>query len=81
MTVPLSLLQDVEVRKGNTPFGGVVDLIAKVVHVGFDDPPALAKVAKTQEEALDCYRRVRDEIRAYVETFPQSLTRTDTRNT
>ncbi len=45
----------------------------KVVHVGFDDPPALVKDAKTQEEALDCYRRVRDEIRAYVETFPQSL--------
>ncbi|HDY65997.1 MAG TPA: arsenate reductase ArsC, partial [Phycisphaerae bacterium] len=49
----------------------------KVVHVGFDDPPALVKDAKTQEEALDCYRRIRDEIRAYVETFPQSLERKD----
>jgi len=46
---------------------------AKVVHVGFDDPPALAKQTKTEEEALDCYRRVRDEIRAFVETLPESL--------
>ncbi|MCE5276489.1 MAG: arsenate reductase ArsC [Planctomycetaceae bacterium] len=48
---------------------------AKVVHVGFDDPPKLAKNAKTEEEALAHYRRVRDEIRAYVETLPQSLSR------
>jgi len=48
---------------------------AKVVHVGFDDPPALAKQAKTEEEALDCYRRVRDEIRAFIETLPGSLDR------
>jgi len=46
---------------------------AQVIHVGFDDPPRLAKAAKTEEEALDCYRRVRDEIRAYVGALPQSL--------
>src|ERR1035437_5131288 len=46
---------------------------AKVVHVGFDDPPALAKGAKTEEEALGCYRRVRDEIRAFIETLPCGL--------
>jgi arsenate reductase len=46
---------------------------AKVLHVGFDDPPRLAKAAKTEEEALGHYRRVRDEIRAYVETLPASL--------
>jgi arsenate reductase len=34
----------------------------KVVHVGFDDPPRLAKDAKTEEEALNHYRRVRDQI-------------------
>ncbi len=45
----------------------------KVVHVPFDDPPRLAKEAATEEEALDCYRRVRDEIRAFVETLPESL--------
>ena len=46
---------------------------AKIVHVGFDDPPQLAKTAKTEEEALAHYRRVRDEIRAFVETLPESL--------
>ena len=45
----------------------------KVVHVGFDDPPKLAKNAKTEEEALAHYRRVRDEIKAYVLTLPESL--------
>jgi arsenate reductase len=48
---------------------------AKVVHVGFDDPPKLAQAARTQQEALDCYRRVRDEIRAFIETLPESLQR------
>ncbi|MBI9017150.1 MAG: metalloregulator ArsR/SmtB family transcription factor [Phycisphaerae bacterium] len=45
----------------------------KVVHVGFDDPPRLAKEAKNEQEALDCYRRVRDEIKNFVETLPESL--------
>ncbi len=45
----------------------------KVVHVGFDDPPKLAKEAKTEQEALDCYRRVRDQIRTYIETLPKAL--------
>ncbi len=40
---------------------------AKVVHVGFDDPPKLAKEAATEEEALNHYRRVRDEIREFVQ--------------
>jgi arsenate reductase len=46
---------------------------AKIVHVGFDDPPRLAANAKTEEERLAPYRRVRDEIRAFVETLPDSL--------
>jgi len=45
----------------------------KVVHVGFDDPPALAKDAKTAAEALTHYRRVRDEIRMFVERLPEGL--------
>lgn len=45
----------------------------KVTHVGFDDPPRLAKEAATEEEAFDHYRRVRDEIRAFVETLPEAL--------
>ncbi len=46
---------------------------ARVVHVGFDDPPALAKGAATEEAALVPFRKVRDEIRAFVEGLPQSL--------
>ena len=46
---------------------------AKVVHVGFDDPPRLATDAKTEDERLAPYRRVREEIRAFVETLPDSL--------
>ena len=46
----------------------------QIVHVGFDDPPRLAKDAKTEEEALAHYRRVRDEIKAFVETLPGALT-------
>jgi len=38
----------------------------RVVHVGFDDPPKLAKTALGEEEALSHYRRVRDEIRGFV---------------
>ena len=47
---------------------------SKVIHVGFDDPPALAKGAKTEAEAVAHYRRVRDEIRAFVESLPHCLT-------
>ena len=46
---------------------------AKVVHVGFDDPPKLARTARTEEEALNHYRRVRDEIAAFVRTLPEAL--------
>ncbi len=46
---------------------------ARVVHRGFDDPPRLAAGAASEEEALEHYRRVRDEIRAFVETLPESL--------
>ena len=45
----------------------------KVVHVGFDDPPKLAKGAKTEEEALNHYRRVRDEIKLFVSNLPETL--------
>jgi arsenate reductase len=45
----------------------------RVVHVGFDDPPRLAKTAKSEQETLDCYRRVRDEIRKFAEQLPDFL--------
>jgi len=46
---------------------------AKVVHVGFDDPPKLTKQLPDGEEKLAVYRRVRDQIQAFIETLPQSL--------
>ncbi|NIQ08831.1 MAG: arsenate reductase ArsC [Phycisphaerae bacterium] len=46
---------------------------AIVFHRGFDDPPRLAKNAKSEEEALAHYRRVRDEIRDFVRALPEIL--------
>jgi arsenate reductase len=46
---------------------------AKILHVPFDDPPTLALSARTVEEALGHYRRVRDEIRAFIQTLPEAL--------
>ena len=43
---------------------------ARMVHVPFDDPPRLALDAATEEEQLAPYRRVRDEIRAFVDSLP-----------
>ena len=50
---------------------------AKVIHTGFEDPPKMAKELAAQgmdsEAQLDCYRRVRDQIKTYIETLPDSL--------
>ncbi|MFA7425503.1 MAG: arsenate reductase ArsC [Desulfosarcinaceae bacterium] len=45
----------------------------KRVHVGFDDPPQLARDARGEAEAMGHYRRVRDEVRAFVASLPESL--------
>ena len=45
----------------------------KVIHVGFEDPPTLAATAKTEEEALSHYRRVRDEIKEFILGLPTSI--------
>jgi arsenate reductase len=45
----------------------------RLIHRGFDDPPKLAEKARNEEEAMTHYRRVRDEIRAFVERFPEGL--------
>ena len=45
----------------------------RTIHVGFDDPPKLAQHAKTEEEVIEHYRRVRDEIRDFVRTLPGSV--------
>ena len=52
---------------------------AWIVHAGFDDPPRLAKSAASEEEAMLHYRRVRDEIRAFVETLPRAVLGADER--
>ena len=46
---------------------------AKIVHVGFDDPPKLARNCANEAEALVHYRRVRDEIQRFVESLPEAL--------
>lgn len=45
----------------------------RLIHTPFDDPPQLTANASNDDEALPVYRRVRDEIRAFVETLPSLL--------
>jgi arsenate reductase len=45
----------------------------KRIHVGFDDPPRLAQ-SVSEADKLRMYRRVRDEIRAFIERLPKGLT-------
>lgn len=47
---------------------------ARIVHRGFEDPPKLAELAVSEEEALHHYRKVRDQIREFVERLPEALT-------
>lgn len=46
---------------------------AKVVHQGFDDPPRLAKKLESDDEIIEIYRRVRDEIRNFIQELPGNL--------
>lgn len=43
------------------------------MHRSFEDPPRLAADARDEQAALAHYRRVRDEIRDFVEALPQAL--------
>lgn len=45
----------------------------KRVHKGFDDPPVLAAGTPDEDSAMGHYRRVRDEIRSFVEALPDNL--------
>lgn len=51
------------------------------IHMGFDDPPFLSKGAKSEEEAMVHYRRVRDQIKKFILTLPESLKTPMQRNT
>ncbi|MGN7613376.1 arsenate reductase ArsC [Magnetococcales bacterium HHB-1] len=46
----------------------------QVIHVGFEDPPKLTADMDDEEEILAIYRRVRDEIRTFVENMDQQIT-------
>jgi arsenate reductase (thioredoxin) len=46
----------------------------RVLHVPFDDPPSLTAGWSDEEKVLDQYRRVRDEVRAFVERLDENLT-------
>ncbi|MCX7678817.1 MAG: arsenate reductase ArsC [Spirochaetes bacterium] len=45
----------------------------KMVHRGFEDPPLLAKNASNEEEIMKHYRRIRDEIKHFIESLPHSI--------
>ena len=49
----------------------------RVVHAGFEDPPKMAReladAGAPEEEQMNSYRKVRDEIKAFVETLPGCL--------
>lgn len=45
----------------------------RLIHKGFGDPPSLAENAENEEEAMSHYRRIRDEIKAFVEALPEGL--------
>jgi len=45
----------------------------KLMHRGFDDPPKLSEGVTNEEDALKHYRRVRDEIKAFVENIEGEL--------
>jgi len=46
---------------------------ARITHAAFEDPPELAENARDEEEALYHYRKVRDQIKEFIETIPDSL--------
>lgn len=46
---------------------------ARVIHQSFDDPPRLALGATSDDQALPHYRRVRDEIKEFVQRLPDVL--------
>ena len=45
----------------------------KIIHVGFDDPPRLSSQMTNEEEILTIYRRVRDEIKTFVNELEKHL--------
>ena len=50
-----------------------VFLGGKTIHVGFDDPPRLTREISDEEAILAVYRRVRDQIKSFVESLDERL--------
>lgn len=46
---------------------------AKVIHHSFDDPPKLSPPDASEAIKLDGFRRVRDEIKVFVEKLPRTF--------
>lgn len=46
---------------------------APITHIGFDDPPQLTKDLVVEEDILNVYRRVRDEIKSFVKNIEKYL--------
>jgi len=74
---------------GGTPFDCIVTVCdharetcpfipgnAVRMHAGFEDPPRMAAGIDDPEKKLDCYRKVRDEIRDFVASLPERLNQT-----
>lgn len=46
-----------------------------LIHVGFKDPATLEKLEETEENKLNCYRKIRDEIKELILKLPELLTK------
>lgn len=46
---------------------------ATIISRYFDDPPKLAALVEGEQRKLNCYRVVRDQIKEFVETLPESI--------
>lgn len=45
----------------------------RVIHAPFDDPPSLARDAASVAEAMPHYRRVRDEIKVFIQSLSRDV--------
>jgi len=45
----------------------------KIIHIGFDDPPRLTQDMNDEQEVLDVYRRVRDEIKEMITNIKKHM--------
>ncbi|MFA7463283.1 MAG: arsenite methyltransferase [Anaerovoracaceae bacterium] len=51
----------------------------KIIHAGFGDPQKmaedLAEQGASEEEQLECYRKIRDEIKTFIDTLPEAFSK------